>query len=163
MPGEVSEYVNGIAAPSHLTCAVIALVPNLNDTGWVLIIEGLTMAGTQAAGDVLFNREAMQPFLDKAELANGSLKPFELLIETRSFVSNAPQVKIIASRVFSKFPHEYLEMVVRLVLARTSDLNRALESPKIEIPALATSSAAVNSTPSQLPARLARRILTECL
>ena len=121
------------------------------------------MAGTQAAGDVLFNREAMQPFLDKAELANGSLKPFELLIETRSFVSNAPQVKIIASRVYSKFPHEYLEMVVRLVLARTSDLNRALESPKIEIPALATSSAAVNSTPSQLPARLARRILTECL
>jgi len=75
MPGEVSEYVNGTAAPSHLTCAVIALVPNLNDTGWVLIIEGLTMAGTQAAGDVLFNREAMQPFLDKAELANGSLKP----------------------------------------------------------------------------------------
>ncbi len=104
MPGEASEYVNGAAAPSHLTYAVIALVPNLNDTGWVLIVEGLTMAGTQAAGDVLFNREAMQPFLDKAESANGSLKPFELLIETRSFGSNAPRAKIIASRVYSKFP-----------------------------------------------------------
>jgi len=54
-------------------------------------------------------------------------------------------------------------MVVLLVLAQASDLNRALESPKIEIPALAISSAAVNSTPSLLPARLARRILTECL
>ena len=104
MPGEASEYVNGATAPSHLTYAVIALVPNLNDTGWVLIVEGLTMAGTQAAGDVLFNREAMQPFLDKAESANGSPKPFELLIETRSFGSNAPQAKIIASRVYSKFP-----------------------------------------------------------
>jgi hypothetical protein len=104
MPGESPEYVNDAAAPSHLTYAVIALVPNLNDTGWVLIVEGLTMAGTQAAGDVLFNGEAMQPFLDKAESANGSLKPFELLIETRSFGSNAPQAKIIASRVYSKFP-----------------------------------------------------------
>lgn len=104
MPGELRQYVNGAAAPSHLTYAVIALVPNLNDSGWVLIVEGLTMAGTQAAGDVLFNREAMQPFLDKAVSANGSLKPFELLIETSSFGSNAPQAKIIASRIYSKFP-----------------------------------------------------------
>ena len=102
--GEHSEYVNDAAAPSHLTYAVIALVPNLNDTGWVLIIEGLTMAGTQAAADVLFNHDAMRPFLDKAKLANGSLKPFELLIETNSFGSNAPQAKIIASRIYSKLP-----------------------------------------------------------
>jgi len=104
LPGESPAYVNGAADPSHLTYAVIALVPNLNDTGWVLIVEGLTMAGTQAAGDVLFNHETMQPFLAKAESANGSLKPFELLIETRSFGSNAPQAKIIASRIYTKFP-----------------------------------------------------------
>jgi hypothetical protein len=102
LQGELPVYANDATAPSHRTYAVIALVPNLNDTGWVLIVEGLTMAGTQAAADILFSREAMLPVLSKARSANGQLKPFELLIETRSFGSNAPQATIIASRIYSK-------------------------------------------------------------
>ncbi len=102
LQGELPIYENDATAPSHRTYAVIALAPNLNDTGWVLIIEGLTMAGTQAAADILFNREAMLPVIIKARSANGQLKPFELLIETRSFGSNAPQATIIASRIYSK-------------------------------------------------------------
>jgi hypothetical protein len=100
--GELPVYANDATGPSHRTYAVIALVPNLNDTGWVLIIEGLTMAGTQAASDILFNRDAMHPILERAQAANGQLKPFEVLIETRSFGSNSPQASIIASRVYSK-------------------------------------------------------------
>lgn len=100
--GELPVYENDATAPSHRTYAVIAFVPNLNDTGWVLIVEGLTMAGTQAAADILFNRQAMLPVLSKAHAANGQLHSFELLIETRSFGSNAPQATIIASRTYSK-------------------------------------------------------------
>jgi len=102
LQGELPVYQNDATAPSHRTYAVIALVPNLNDTGWVLLIEGLTMAGTQAGTDILFNREALLPVLDKARSQNGMLLPFELLIETRSFGSNAPQATIIASRIYSK-------------------------------------------------------------
>jgi hypothetical protein len=102
--GESSLYTNDATAPSHRTYAVVALVPNLNDTGWVLIVEGLTMAGTQAATDILFNRKEMQKVLDEAAAGNGKLKPFELLIETRSFGSNSPQANIIARRIYSKFP-----------------------------------------------------------
>jgi len=102
LQGELPVYENDAAAPSHRTYAVVALAPNLNDTGWVLIIEGLTMAGTQAAADILFNREAIVSVLNKARATNGQLKPFELLIETRSFGSNAPQATIIASRIYSK-------------------------------------------------------------
>jgi len=102
LKGELPVYQNDATAPSHRTYAVVALARNLNDTGWVLMIEGLTMAGTQAATDVLFNREAMLPVLHKAHGANGDLQPFELLIETRSFGSNAPQATIIASRIYSK-------------------------------------------------------------
>lgn len=98
--GELPVYQNDATAPSHRTYAVVALARNLNDTGWVLIIEGLTMAGTQAAADVLFNREAMLSVLDKARAQNGLIQPFELLIETRSFGSNAPQATIIASRIY---------------------------------------------------------------
>lgn len=99
--GELPVYANDAATPSHQTYAVIALLPNLNNSGWVLIVEGLTMAGTQAAEDTLFDREAMRPILEKASSGNGTLKPFEILIETRSFGSNSPQAKIISSRVYS--------------------------------------------------------------
>jgi succinate dehydrogenase hydrophobic anchor subunit len=102
LQGELPVYRNDATAPSHRTYAVIALSRNLNDTGWVLIIEGLTMAGTQAAADILFSREAMLPVLTKAQTRNGELQPFELLIETRSFGSNAPQATIITSRIYSK-------------------------------------------------------------
>jgi hypothetical protein len=102
LQGEQSVYQNDATAPSHRTYAVIALARNLNDSGWVLIIEGLTMAGTQAAADILFNREAMLPMITKAHTSNGQLQPFELLIETTSFGSNAPQATIIASRMDSK-------------------------------------------------------------
>jgi hypothetical protein len=102
--GESAIYTNDATAPSHRTYAVVALVPNLNNTGWILIVEGLTMAGTQAATDILFNREEMQSVLEKAAAGNGKLKPFELLIETRSFGSNSPQANIIANRIYSKLP-----------------------------------------------------------
>jgi hypothetical protein len=55
------------------------------------------MAGTQAATDILFSREEMRPVLEKAAVGNGKLKPFELLIETRSFGSSSPQANIIAA------------------------------------------------------------------
>jgi len=102
--GESPVYANDATAPSHRTYAVVALVPNLNNNGWILIAEGLTMAGTQAATDILFNREEMRPVLERAAAANGKLKPFEILIETRSFGSNSPQANIIASRIYSKLP-----------------------------------------------------------
>jgi hypothetical protein len=102
--GESSVYTNDATTPSHRTYAVVALVPNLNNTGWVLIVEGLTMAGTQAATDILFNREEMRPVMEKAAVGDGKLKPFELLIETRSFGSSSPQANIIASRIYSKLP-----------------------------------------------------------
>jgi hypothetical protein len=63
-----------------------------SDRKWLatLIVEGLTMAGTQAATDILFSREEMRPVLEKAAVGNGKLKPFDLLIETRSFGSSSP-------------------------------------------------------------------------
>jgi hypothetical protein len=101
-PGELAVYANEATGPSHRTYAVIGLVPNLNSTGWVLLVEGLTMAGTQAAVDTLFNRGVMRPFLGQAKNADGTLNPFEILIETRSFGSDAPQASVVATRVYKK-------------------------------------------------------------
>jgi hypothetical protein len=100
--GELPVYENDANGPSHRTYAIIGLVPNLNNTGWVLLAEGLTMAGTQAAVDTLFNRSMMGPLLDQFRNADGSLNPFEILIETRSFGSDSPQASVVATRMYKK-------------------------------------------------------------
>jgi hypothetical protein len=100
--GELPIYENDATGPSHRTYAVIGFVPNLNNTGWVLLVEGLTMAGTQAAVDTLFNGGVMRPILGQFRNADGSLNPFEILIETRSFGSDSPQASIVATRVYRK-------------------------------------------------------------
>lgn len=98
--GEQEIYKNDADSPSHRTYGVIALMPNLNNTGWVLIVEGLTMAGTQAAVETLFKESAMAPTLRQARDAHGNLRPFEMLIETRSFESSAPQSVVLTTRVY---------------------------------------------------------------
>jgi hypothetical protein len=102
--GELSVYENDAAGPSHRTYALIGFVPNLNNTGWVLLVEGLTMAGTQAAVDTLFNQGVMRPLLGQFRNADSSLNPFEILIETRSFGSDSPQAGVVATRVYKKHP-----------------------------------------------------------
>jgi hypothetical protein len=93
---------NDATAPSHRTYALIGFVPNLNNTGWILLVEGLTMAGTEAAADTLFNRDVIGPILSQFGNADGSLSPLEILIETRSFGSDSPQASIVATRVHKK-------------------------------------------------------------
>jgi len=100
--GELPVYENDATGPSHRTYALIGFVPNLNNTGSVLLVEGLTMAGTEAAVDTLFNRSMMRPLLDQFRNADGSLNPFEILIETRSFGSDSPQASVVATRVYKK-------------------------------------------------------------
>ena len=100
--GELPVYKNDAVGPSHRTFAVIGLVPNLNSNGWVLLAEGLTMAGTQAAVDTLFNPGVMRPLLERFQNGDGSLNPFEILIETMSFGSDSPQASVVATRVYRK-------------------------------------------------------------
>jgi hypothetical protein len=60
------------------------------------------MAGTEAAIDTLFDQVEMRPLLRQFSNADGSLNPFEILIETRSFGSDSPQASVVATRVYRK-------------------------------------------------------------
>jgi hypothetical protein len=100
--GELPVYENDADGPSHRTYAVIGFAPTLDNTGSVLLVEGLTMAGTQAAVDTLFNGSMMRPLLDRFSDADGSINPFEILLETRSFGSDSPQASVVATRVYKK-------------------------------------------------------------
>ncbi|WP_213804361.1 hypothetical protein [Granulicella sp. dw_53] len=95
-PGESAVY-------SHIgeenTYGLIAYRPNLDSTGHVLLIGGLNMAGTQAAGALVLNPALMAPVLERARGANGSLQPFELLIGASNVAANASTPHIVLERI----------------------------------------------------------------
>jgi len=95
---EQKTYENGRDTEANQTFGVIDYLPSLDGTGHVLIVQGLNMAATQAAADVLFDPKAMQSVLAKATLPDGSLRSFELLVETRSINANAQGARIVATR-----------------------------------------------------------------
>lgn len=98
--GEPPLFRNNTIGNTNRTYAVMAFLPSLDGNGRVLILEGLTMAGTEAAQDLLFDENAMAPILEKGRAADGSLRPFELLIETSGIAADAPTAHVIASRYY---------------------------------------------------------------
>jgi len=98
LPGESASYRNLWDEDSHRTYAVLAFIPNLDGTGHVILLEGLNMAGTEAAGDFLLDDQTIDPILQKARLPDGTFRPFELLLETRSIGADSPKARVIAER-----------------------------------------------------------------
>lgn len=99
LAGEAASYASHWNEPAHETYALILFVPNLTGSGHVLIIEGLDVAGTQAAAELLFHPAAIAPVLRNAQGPDGSLRPFEILLRATSIQSNAEGTKIIATRI----------------------------------------------------------------
>jgi hypothetical protein len=101
LAGETQTYRNAWDEDSHRTYTVLAFVPSLDGAGRVLLLEGLNMAGTQAAADFLINPETMNSVLRKARQTDGTFQSFELLLETSSIGGNAPEARVIAERYAS--------------------------------------------------------------
>lgn len=101
LAGETQTYRNAWDEDSHRTYAVLACVPSLDGAGHVILLEGLNMAGTQAAADFLMNPVTMNPVLRKTRQTDGTFRSFELLLETSSIGGNAPEAHIIAERYAS--------------------------------------------------------------
>jgi hypothetical protein len=99
---EEKVYRNTADARPGPTYGVIAYLPEPGGAGHALVIEGLNMAATQAAADILFNPGAIEPVLKQAKLPDGSLEQFECLIETTSIGATAPGAQIIATRIHSR-------------------------------------------------------------
>ena len=98
-PSEAKHYESLWTEAAHPTYAVIAYQPNLAGTGHMLLIEGLDVAGTQAAADALLHGETLRPVLRAAKQTNGDLRPFEVLLQSTSIQSNAANTQIVAYRI----------------------------------------------------------------
>jgi hypothetical protein len=99
-PGEAPTYASHWNEPSHETFALIAFLPNLSGNGRLLILEGLDVAGTQAAAEMLLHPSAIDPILKRATRPDGSLRNFEVLLRSTSIESNATGTQVIASRIY---------------------------------------------------------------
>jgi hypothetical protein len=95
-PGEQKVYVS-----QQFEYGVLAFLPNLSGTGSVLLIEGTSVAGTEAISDFLFEDSTLEPFLTKISKQDGSLPHFEILLESKSLNGSAAQSKIVAYRIHS--------------------------------------------------------------
>jgi hypothetical protein len=101
MAGEKAFYETNQTDPARSTFGVIAVTPNLGGTGHVLLIEGINMAGTEAAADYLFS-DASAPLLSQIFDSKGNILPFEVLLETSNIGANAPRPRIVSQRILQR-------------------------------------------------------------
>ena len=94
--GEATTYMNQWSGVAETDYAVIALLPNLNHTGHILVLEGLDGAGTDAAQDMLFHSNALQGIVAKSRQANGTSGGFEVLLGSTSIDSHSTGTHIVA-------------------------------------------------------------------
>ncbi|MGH9599005.1 MAG: hypothetical protein ACRD27_04030 [Terracidiphilus sp.] len=99
-PGEKATYVSHWNEPAHETFSVISYLPNLSGSGHLLLLQGLDVAGTQAAAEALFHPAVIAPILREATRPDGSLRSFEILLRSTSLESNATGTHVIGSRIY---------------------------------------------------------------
>ncbi|WP_446743106.1 hypothetical protein [Silvibacterium acidisoli] len=100
-PGEAKTYASITGDPALRTYGVIAYVPNLSGNGHVLLIEGINVAGTQAAGEFLLDPARMAGILKRASTPTGQIRPFEVLLGTSSVGTNSSEIRILGERISS--------------------------------------------------------------
>jgi len=95
--GEASIY--STKGQEEQTYGIIAYLPNLTNSGHVLIVAGLNTAGTQAAAAFLLDPSSMMPTLQRARTAHGGFQPFELLVGAGNVATNASTPHIVIERI----------------------------------------------------------------
>jgi hypothetical protein len=99
-PGEASAYVSHWNEPAHETFALISCLPNLEGNGRLLVLQGLDVAGTQAAGEALFHPAVIASILRRATRPDGTLRSFEILLRATSIESSAAETQVVSSRIY---------------------------------------------------------------
>lgn len=95
-PDEAALYGEG---PPSKVYAVVAFLPNLSGKGNVLLLEGISMTGTEAAVDMVMDDERILPVLRKIRRPDGSLPHFEMLVESDDLNGSAGPARVVAIHV----------------------------------------------------------------
>ena len=101
-PGTGEQAVYRAARPGESgdSYSVIALVPNLRKTGYVLMIAGTTSEGTESAGEFIMNPATSSAFINRLKSRNkGRIPYFETLLKSGTFAGVAKNAEIVAERM----------------------------------------------------------------
>ncbi len=103
LAGEPATYQFEGGGAGTDTYADIALLPNLAGTGYVLILAGLDMAATEAAGDLVASQE-FPDLLNRIMRSRSSQPPasyFEILVQQKAVGGTAEGSKIMGYRILT--------------------------------------------------------------
>jgi hypothetical protein len=95
---EPARWVSDRSDPQRRVFGIVAYEPNLARDGNALLIEGISMSGTEAAMDFLDDDAQLLPFLNRIRRLDGTLPHFEVLLESHNMGASAVQSHIIAWR-----------------------------------------------------------------
>jgi hypothetical protein len=81
-PLEKSEYAYDYRDPQHRGLATIAFLPNLSGNGNMLVVQGFSLAGTQAAAEFATSGHDLDALLQAYSGRSTALPHFEILLST---------------------------------------------------------------------------------
>jgi len=93
--GERVEYNSVTPETRSKAYAVVAFLPNLSGTGNVLLLEGLSVVGTEAAVDLVTDDDRLLPILRKIRRSDGTLPHFEILLEADTLGESAGPARVV--------------------------------------------------------------------
>ena len=99
--GEQASYNESSDSSYHRAYGLIALLPSLSSGTSIVIVQGTSTAGTEAAADLLFDDSRFEQFLRQVAGAAQHAPSFEVLLEAESVGGNAQQASVTAYRVLS--------------------------------------------------------------
>jgi hypothetical protein len=99
---EQPRYEADLTGPVHRVYGLVALRPNMKGSGYVLLLEGTSMAGTESAADFVFDDSRLLPFLATIKREDGSLPYFELLLQSNNMNGSASGSEILSYRTSSR-------------------------------------------------------------
>lgn len=99
-PGENSEYDYDAHDPQHRGLATISFLPNLGGTGNLLVVQGFSLAGTQAAAEFVTGRKDLDALLRPYSGGRSALPHFEILLSTVEINGMASRAVPLAWHVF---------------------------------------------------------------
>jgi hypothetical protein len=100
LPGEQSEYIYDNQAPASRGYATVAFLPNISGTGNVLVVQGFTLADTQAAAEFITNDADFDALLAPAANKSTAFPHFEVVLSTMTVNGTASHPTVLAHRVY---------------------------------------------------------------
>jgi hypothetical protein len=78
---------------------LVSLTDNTQGSGRVLLVEGTTMMGIYAGSDFLSNKQMLDPILARAQRPDGTLRNFEVLLQSDFIREGVSNLHVLAAHV----------------------------------------------------------------